>query len=161
MRDMAGTGKILSAVGGIITIVSTFILTLEATPPIFVSGLGFTINLPDIFVSGDVVYIILGIVGIVFLISGIFQLIGISNRALAIIGSILPIALAIFIIVKAFGVIPTEITDYLTLLNGDQYFGFIPFHLQIWEFGLGTLTLLAGGVLGLIGGILPREEFYY
>ncbi|MEJ2251140.1 MAG: hypothetical protein P8Y70_15405 [Candidatus Lokiarchaeota archaeon] len=159
---MSSTGKILSAVGGIITLVSTFLLSLMAfTSTSFASGLGFAINLPDLFTSGDMLLIILAIVLIIFLVSGVLQIIGIANRASAIVGSILPILVAIFFIIYAFGVIPSDIAIYLDVFSGEQYFGFLPYHLQIWELGLGTFTLLGGGVIGLIGGILPREDFYY
>jgi hypothetical protein len=161
VKKMAETGKILSAIGGIVVVVSTFLLSLDGALPFVYSGLNFAINIPTLLTSGDVIAIIGTIVFIVFLASGVFLLVGIASRAMAIIGSILPILVSILFILANIIALPAEILQFVFFFFGEQYFGFLPFHLLIWEVGLGTFTLLAGGVLGLIGGILPREEFYY
>jgi len=94
-------GKILSLLAGILTIVATFFLSWipEAlTPGYYVYGIGIVNNLPGMFTNADALGLTLGIPGfaiyivagllIVFLISGIFQIIGMKSRVLAIIGSI-------------------------------------------------------------------------
>ena len=166
-----GAGKILIVIGALLTLVSTFFLTFGDTlfPDIYASGLGFVFNTPDVisdadgfaFLMGEEVMIvyILTIVYIVFLLSGILQLVGLASRVVAIIGSILPIAMGVLILL-----IYTEILDmaqYTILFWREPIVdGILPFDLPLGAVSLGTYTLLAGGVLGLVGGILGTKEDY-
>jgi len=85
-------GKILSLLAGILTIVATFVLSWVSIPgPVYAYGIGIVKNLPAMFTNADALGLLLGIPGfaiyiiagilIVFLLSGIFQLIGIKSRA--------------------------------------------------------------------------------
>ncbi|MBY8984270.1 MAG: hypothetical protein KGD65_04315 [Candidatus Lokiarchaeota archaeon] len=106
-----------------------------------------------------IVYI-LTIVYLVFVLSGILQLVGLASRVVAIIGSILPIVISVLIILILLGVL-----DYgsytLLLARPDIIEGILPYHVPLGSpISLGTYTLLAGGVLGLIGGILGTKDEY-
>ena len=165
-----GAGKILVLIGALLTLVSTFFLTFGATiiPGVFASGLGFVFNIPLIFsdaagfallmgVEVMVVYILV-IVYIVFLISGILQLVGLASRVVAIIGSILPIVMGVLILLIYLGVL--NMSQYTVLFWWTPIVdGILPFDLPLGAVSLGTYTLLAGGVLGLIGGILGTKDF--
>ncbi|KKM77823.1 hypothetical protein LCGC14_1366150 [marine sediment metagenome] len=160
-----GAGKILILIGALLTLVSTFFFTFfeTAVPGEYASGLGFIINLPDIFASADgyatimgveifVVYV-LAIVYMVFLLSGILQLIGLATRVLAIIGSILPILGGVVILLINLGVVDMY-ADTSLFWRAPIVEGVLPFNLTIGPTSLGTITLLAGGVLGMVGGIM-------
>ena len=170
-----GAGKILILIGALLTLVSTFFFSLFVTPfPGVVTvpgaygyGIGFIFNVPNILADGanvaasigaDVmVMYIVAIVFIVFLLSGILQLIGLASRVVAIIGSIFPIVVGILILLISFGIL--DFGNYLSLLTaGALAEGIFPFNLTLGTVSLGTYTLLAGGVLGLVGGIMGSSD---
>ncbi len=165
-----GAGKVLILIGALITIASTFFLTFFAiVGDVYAFGLGFTFNIPDIFQNVDgyaffmgtdtmVVYILV-IVYIVFLISGVLQLVGLASRVVAIIGSIFPIVTAILIIlIVQFGILDGMYKYTFLFWNDSIVDGILPFDLALGDVSLGTYTLLAGGVLGLIGGIMGSKD---
>ena len=165
-----GAGKILILIGALLTLVSTFFLTFGETLflDIYASGIGFLFNIPDIITDADVFALLMGeevmivyilaIVYIVFLLSGILQLVGLASRVVAIIGSILPIVVGALIIL-----IYSEILDmaqYTILFWREPIVdGIFPFDLPLGAVSLGAYTLLAGGVLGLVGGILGTKDY--
>lgn len=165
-----GAGKVLILIGALLTLVSTFFLSFFATtvPGELASGLGFAFNIPDILgnaagyaismsIEVMVVYI-LTIVYLVFLISGILQLVGLASRVVAIIGSILPIVVGVLILLIHLGIL--NMLDYTRLFWGVPIVdGIVPFDLPLGPVSLGTYTLLAGGVLGFIGGILGTSDY--
>ena len=172
-----GAGKILILIGALLTLVSTFFFSLFATlgfPGVNATygdygyGIGFIFNIPYVLSNGAdfaadigaevmVVYIV-AIVFIVFLLSGILQLIGLATRVLAIIGSILPIAAGVLTLLISFGIL--DFGNYLTLFASDGIApGIFPFDISLGTVSLGTYTLIAGGVLGFVGGILGTDEF--
>ncbi len=165
-----GAGKILILIGALLTLVSTFFLTFGATiyPGVYASGLGFVFNTPDILSNAAsfatlmgievmVVYI-LAIVYIVFLISGILQLVGLASRVVAIIGSILPIVMSVLILLIYLGLL--DMIQYTILFWRTPIVdGILPFDLPLGPVSLGTYTLLAGGVLGFVGGIIGTKDY--
>jgi hypothetical protein len=46
---------------------------------------------------------------------------------------------------------------FFLLTSGEVYFGFIPYLFELAGMGLGVYALLAGGALGLIGSIMPKD----
>jgi hypothetical protein len=78
---------------------------------------------------------------------------------LAIIGSIMPIVIAVI-----FGPlsVPPNVLSYISPFSSEAL-GVYPFNIAIGPSGygvtvsLGNYLLLGGGVLGILGGILPRE----
>ncbi|NVM37169.1 MAG: hypothetical protein HWN81_16340 [Candidatus Lokiarchaeota archaeon] len=162
-----GAGKILVIIGAILTLVSTFFLSFFAAGGSdYGSGIGFVFNIPDImanpgdYVAGETMTVyIVAIVFIVFLISGVLQLIGLASRVFAIIGSIIVIGVGVTILLAILDVFP-DMTAYRNLLVGDAIAdGIWPFDLALGDVSLGTYTLLAGGALGLIGGIIGTSDF--
>lgn len=155
-----GKGKLLCILSGIIILISTYFLTFGEIIAAYFYGLGLLLNLGDIFAlivtTED---IIITIVLILFLLSGFIVLFGVKSRLLAIIGSLLAISGGLFFIMVFLGELPLEISNYafyfvkLPLIDG-----ILPFHVGIDFVGLGTYTLLGGGILGLLGGIMGRSE---
>lgn len=164
-------GKILSLIAGILTIVATFFLSWvpEAiTPGYYVYGIGIVNNLPGMFTNADTLGGILGIPGfaiyiiagilIVFLISGVFQIIGMKSRVLAIIGSIFVLLIGILTLLGALEVVIN--LDWVENIFGGPaplVPGIIPYDLALGPASLGLYVLIAGGALGLIAGFMGRD----
>jgi len=91
------------------------------------------------------------------LISGIFQIIGMKSRVLAIIGSIFVLLIGVLTILGALSVI--DLNWVSLVLGGPAPLvpDIIPFDLALGPASLGLYVLLAGGVLGLIAGFMGRD----
>jgi hypothetical protein len=44
--------------------------------------------------------------------------------------------------------------------SGEYYGDFYPILIELGDLALGTYLLVAGGVLGIVSALLPREEYY-
>ena len=164
-------GKILSLLAGILTIVATFMLSWVsvAVPPTYYAyGIGIVKNLPAMFTNADALGLLLGIPGfaiyiiagmlIVFLLSGIFQLIGMKSRVLGLIGSIFVLVIGILVFLGIFNIVIN--IDWITNIFGDSVpiiDGIIPFDSPLGPASLGLYVLIAGGALGLVAGIMGPE----
>jgi hypothetical protein len=173
-------GKLLCLIGGLIAVVATFLFAWffvdEGGNQYYGHGLGVLFSMAYTFENAGsialswgvptfVIYIVGGTV-IFFIFVWILILLGVKNRVLPIIGGLLTVALAIAIISGPFS-IPPNILDYVSLFD-TQAWGVFPFNVSIWPSGatvgggyvvvsLGTYLLLGGGLLGIIGGFLPRD----
>ena len=162
-------GKILSLLAGILSIVATYLLSWVSVPgPYYAYGIGVIKNLPAMFTDADTLGGILGVPGfslyivagilIVFLISGIFQLIGMKSRVIGLIGSIFVLLIGILIFLGVFNIV-TNI-DWVQYIFGDSVpiiDGIIPYDLPLGPASLGLYVLIAGGALGLVAGIIGSE----
>lgn len=162
-------GKILSLLAGIISIVATYLLSWVSVPgPYYAYGIGVIKNLPAMFTDADTLGGILGVPGfslyivagilIVFLISGIFQLIGMKSRVVGLIGSMFVLLIGILIFFGVFNIVIN--IDWVQYVFGDPVpiiDGIIPFDLVLGPASLGLYVLIAGGALGLVAGIMGPE----
>jgi len=169
-------GSILSLISGIIVILATFLLTWFTVGADDASGIGLIKNLSDYFIDAEtvatswgvetfVIYIV-GACYILFLASGVLMLIGMKSRVLAIIGSLMPIVMAIAILFGSLDM-PADIITYVgVFLDAEGIIpGIIPYTLELGPTGtvstatvaLGTYVLLGGGVLGFISAFLERD----
>ena len=173
---MMGKGKIYSLIGGILTLVSTYVLAWYVYNinyfDYYYNGIGGFKNLLDVYVHAQqyadylelplwIIYL-WGIVVFATLISGGVQLLSLKNRIWGLLGSIMPIIISIMIIL-AFTLYP----DWLKYIEifGDRnplIRGALPLNLALpaRPESLGTYSLLAGGILGVIGFYYNLEEFY-
>lgn len=169
-----GAGKFFCVLAGILTIVATYVLSLFAFEFFFVTvyvwGISSMKKIPEMFMNPDAYATLLSlptyaiyifaVVIIFFLISGIFQLIGVKSRVLVILGSILPILIGIYILLFGFGVLPTELNAYSFVFWDSEPLieGIIPLKiLELNTVDIGTYVLIGGGFLGLIGGFAGRD----
>ena len=151
-----GFGKILTLLGGLITIVATYVLAFYAFPPFYGWGIGAWLNVVSIFTSGDIMVIIIEVIIVLFLLAGLFQLIGVKSRALGIIGSLLALGGFIYFMLIEFSLISSS-AIYALLFVGNAL-GPLPFHIGVGSFAsLGTYVLAGGAVLGLIGSFAGRD----
>ncbi len=163
-----GAGKIFCILGGILALVASLFFSFYSFELIpgtteYGFGIGLFMNFAAIFESADILAIILGILYAIGVISGIFILIGAKSRAIAIIGSIFALLLGILLLVR-FGL---EINLGFDISSSLLFFwevpiidGIIPFDLPLGlgTISLGTVLLIGGGVLGLIGGIMGSSD---
>jgi hypothetical protein len=174
------TGKLLCLIGGLISLVATFLFAWffvdEGGNQYYGHGLGILFSMAYTFENAGsialgwgvptfVIYIVGGTI-IFFIFMWILILLGVKNRVLPIIGGLITVALVIAIISGPFS-IPPNVLDYVSLFD-TQAWGVFPFNISIGPSGttigggvvavsLGTYLLLGGGLLGIIGGFLPRD----
>lgn len=150
-----GAGKILCILGGIVTLLATYLFSF-ATPLIF--GLGFVMNIPMWFMSADPLIITMTIVFIIFLFAGLFIILGVKSRAIALIGSIFAIVVSIYFLLTFYGLLPLVVGQFALLFTHlPLVAGVIPVDVFLGGASLGTFLLLGGGILGLIGGIMGPD----
>ncbi|MFX0026772.1 MAG: hypothetical protein ACFE8M_10175 [Candidatus Hermodarchaeota archaeon] len=162
-------GGIIALLGGIISLVGTFVLTFyeSATYNIMGSGIGLLVNIGDSLATaahyGWIVYFY-EILFLILIWGGVLQIVGAKIRALAILGGIFAITLAVFLIVVAFGgySLPSDVLQAAFFFSGPS--GAYPLHVAVGDYvvppltaGLGIYFLLVGGVLAFIGGAMPRD----
>ncbi|MHA1727370.1 MAG: hypothetical protein ACTSWY_01400 [Promethearchaeota archaeon] len=164
-----GAGKTLSIIAGILTLAATFALTWFTDISGNAYGIGVAKNLIGLFTDttswastlGGIptwaVYIV-GVGAVLILAAGVFQLIGVKSRAMAIIGSLFPLAIGVIVLLARFNVV-AGIIDYLAFCIDpvDLVAGIIPYTFNLAEVSLGAYILLASGLLGLISGFMGRD----
>jgi hypothetical protein len=161
--------KVLIILAVILTLLGTFVFSIKGVPGTYAcSGIGYITNLPIIFEVAEsvaiskgwnvILWYLLLIIFIIFLISGVFQLIGLKYRILALIFSLFPLIVGIMLIIIFFAPPYGDMAQTFLYYSYGEYFGnFFPFIVIIGEVGLGAYILVAGGVLGLISVFLPRD----
>ncbi len=154
-----GSGKVFCIIGGLAALLGTFLFSfVNPAPGISLYGIGLYLNLIDIFTSGDILGIVISVVILIFTLGGIFILIGIKSRGLAIIGSLFAILLSVYMLLVFIFTLPIEISQYIfVFLEFDIVDGILPLAVPVGDLSLGTYLLLGGGVLGLIGGIIGPD----
>ena len=152
-----GAGKILCIIGGIVTLLATYLFSF-ATPLVF--GLGFVMNIPMWFSTGDPLIITMTIVFIIFLFAGLFIILGVKSRAIGLIGSIFAIVVSVYFLLTFYGLLPLIVGQFALLFTHlPLVMGIIPLDVFLGGASLGTFLLLGGGILGLIGGIMGPDGF--
>jgi len=170
-----GAGKILSIFAGILNLVATFVLCWfiynDMGTLYYGYGVGLVKRIQLMFTLPENYSIVWGIhvylvfifacFLILFLISGILQLIGAKSRAVAIIGSLLPLIIGVIIILYSFGVIAPEWVVYSFGDTVSLIEGIIPFNYAFTgrPESIGTYLLLISGVLGLLSGFMSRKNY--
>lgn len=169
---MGETGTKMSIIAGIITLVSTFLLTWYSFGSWYANGIGGAVNLIDMVTQTSLYGVILGIPAwavylvlilvVLTIISGVLQLAGASSKAAAIIGSVMPIFIGIILLLESFGIYLgiSFITGFPSLFETNTVVvaGILPFSysIPVIDTSIGLLLLLVGGFLGLISGFMER-----
>ena len=173
---MMGKGKILMVCGGIVTLISVYVLAWYAFDinyfTYYINGIGGIKNIPNIIFHAQsyatylgipvwIIYVSIVII-ILTLITGVVQILAVKNRILGILGSIIPLLFGIMIIV-GFEVSPEWINFFQIFGDRNPLIaeGF-PLNLEIpgRPESLGTYTLIFGGILGIIGYYYSKEEIF-
>jgi hypothetical protein len=154
---------ILIVVGAILTLLGTYIFALiPFFPPTLGSGLGFAMNLSFIFTidpgADAVVFYLFLVLFLVWLASGALQLVGLKSKVVGIIFSLVPLAIGVmFVLLVYTEILGPMTTVFFILTAAEPLGGVIPIYVELLGMGLGVYFLLGGGVLGLIGSILPKD----
>ena len=152
-------GKVLYIIGGLVTLLATFLFSFHTFfPGLDFYSIGFIMNIPLLFTTGDVLYIIITIVFIIFLLSGIFILLGGKSRVLATIGFISAIGVSVYFMLVFYMGVSFEISQFaFVFLDLAIIEGILPLTINIGTVSIGPILLLGGGVIGLIGRILDTD----
>jgi hypothetical protein len=154
---------LLIVLGGICTLLGTYVFALfPSFPPLVGSGLGFAMNLPMIITidpgADAIMFYLFLVLFIVWLASGVLQFIGLKSKIVGIIFSLVPLAIGVmFILLVYTTILGTMTATFFIMTSGEVYFGFIPYLFELAGMGLGVYMLLAGGALGFIGSLLPKD----
>ena len=169
-------GKIFIILGAILTLVSTYFLSLFniliPAPALWLeagtlqaNGITFFTHIIDLFTDANAIattfytesYLvyIFSIILIFWAISGIIQLIGIKSRAAAIIGSIMPLFIGIICLLSMFMVLPDFLgVIQLFIADSSLVSGIIPYDIPLSDISLifSTTGKISLGSFLLIGG---------
>ena len=154
---------LLIVIAAVLTLLGTYVFALfPSFPPLVGSGLGFAMNIPMIIGvdpgADAVVFYLMLVLFIVWLASGVLQLIGLKSKIVGIIFSLIPLAIGIMFVLLVYTTILGPMTAMFFLMtSGEVIGGFIPILIELGGMGLGVYFLLAGGVLGIIGSVLPKD----
>ena len=168
------TGKLLSLLSGIITIVATYFFSwyaIDIGTVYYANGLGIINNLGAMFTDAEALGTTLGIPGfslyivagcfIAFLIAGVFQILGMKHRAFVLIGTLLVLLAATLIFLGSADVVDVE--NWITNILGTDsplVEDIIP--LEILDYGtfdIGMYLLYAGGIIGIIATVYGPGAF--
>lgn len=169
------TGKILSLVAGIITLVSTFLfswIALDIGGNIYyANGIGIIKNLPAMFsdaesigstleIPGFAIYIIAGIF-IVFLASGVLQILGTKHRAFVLVGTLVSLGIASILLLSNVDVIDKANWTYYLLGTDEPLIeNIIPLKIMgLGTFDIGFYLLYAGGIIGIVASVYGPGAF--
>ncbi len=161
--------KVFIIIGALLTLVGTYLFAINGVVGLVGSGIGFIINLFDLFtnavvyatvVSIDVwLFYILLVVFAIFIISGGLQLIGIKSRAIGFVFSLFPLGVGVMFVLLFYTEILGPISSLLALFfTGGQIENIYPILINIGGgTGLGAFFLIGGGLFGGLSTFLPRE----
>lgn len=154
---------LLIVIAAVLTILGTWLFALfPSFPPLVGSGLGFAMNIPMIIGidpgADAVVFYLMLVLFIAWLASGVLQLVGLKSRIVGIIFSLIPLAIGIMFVLLVYTTVLGPMTaTFFLMTSGEVIGGFIPILVDIGGMGLGVYFLLAGGVLGIVGSVMPKE----
>jgi hypothetical protein len=172
MVQMMNFGRLLAIIGGIITFAGSWWLSLYVTGGgQYVYAIGGIMQFSNVIanaatnplgVDAWVIYLILVAYGF-YLLSFIPQLLGGKSRISAFIGSLLPLALGVMIMVYSLSGQLGIIETIMNTFAGDALITtWFPFHYSIGsQFeAIGTYAITFGSFLALISSFIPRPEEY-
>ena len=154
---------LLIVIAAVLTLLGTFVFALfPFIPPYLGSGLGFAMNLPMIITfdagADAVVFYLLLVLFIVWLASGVLQLVGLKSKIVGIIFSLVPLAIGVmFVLLVYTEVLGTMSAVFFLMTVSEPIGGFLPVYIELGGMGLGVYFLLAGGVLGVVGSSLSKD----
>lgn len=163
------SGKLFALIAAILTILGTYVFAIYFFVPGAVgSGIGFILNIPDLFANAAglaasmsidvIIFYVLLVVFIIFLASGVLQLVFAKSKLLSLISSLFPLGVGLMFIFMVF-------TDFLGIKSaffalffiGEHYADLYPILVPLGDLALGAYLITAGGALGLLSVFMPRE----
>jgi len=170
-------GKKLSVISGIITLVGTFLFSWIALEIglggtiYYANGIGIIKNLPAMFTDAESIgstldipvwafYIIVGIF-ILFLASGVLQILGTKYRAFVLLGSVAALGIATLLLLSTIEVIDEALWVYYILGTDEPLVeNIVPLKiLGIGALDIGMIVLYAGGIIGIVASVYGPGPF--
>ncbi|MBN2155953.1 MAG: hypothetical protein JW776_07920 [Candidatus Lokiarchaeota archaeon] len=166
---MANSGKVLALIGGILTLLGTFLFSLMGDPVSGVYVYGWSmLNIDDVFISAASlpfadgwIWWVIGIVAIFYFLSGFIQLLGVRSRIAALLGALIPLAVAVFVVLGFTGVyIDIAFIIAIVFSRPELATGIFPvsFEYSFMDLGLGAILIALGSLLALISVFMSRED---
>jgi len=161
-------GKIFVILGALLSILGTYVFAIYGSPGIVGSGIGFITNLPILFENADsialglgigvLVYYMFLIIFLIFLASGILQLIGLKSKIAGLIFSLFPLGVGTMLLLTFYtDILGLKAFFFTIVFIGEQYGNFFPILVDLGGIGIGGYLILGGGVVGVISTFLPRD----
>ena len=163
-----GAGKILAFLGGLITLLGTYVFALYGATGVVGSGIGFITNIPDLFSDAEALsflidipvalYYVYLIIFIIFLASGVLQMLSVQSRAVGFIFSLFPLGVGLmFILLIYTDILGITSSFFAFFFVGEQFGDFFPILVNLGDLDLGVYLLVAGGVLGVLSVFIERD----
>ncbi|MFW9989989.1 MAG: hypothetical protein ACFFC3_15175 [Candidatus Odinarchaeota archaeon] len=161
-------GKVFAFLGGILTLVGTYIFALYGDIGAVGSGIGFILNLDEIFENADAfatlmdipiaLFYVYLVIFLIFLASGILQMLSIRSKAVGFIFALFPLGVGIMFILLVYTDILGITSAFFAIFFGGEQFGDIfPILVPLGDIALGVYLILAGGVLGVLSVFMEHD----
>ncbi|MHA1584766.1 MAG: hypothetical protein ACTSVU_04550 [Promethearchaeota archaeon] len=159
-------GKLFAFLGGLFTFVGMFVFTLiYSDGSSYVTGINGFIKIPDMF-GGVSFLMILAEIGIIlYLISWLFQFLGIKFRFFSLLGSLLSLIVGIFVLLAVLGVSAgfiVDVKDFIisSMTNSNEIIsGIIPLNIKLGaDLTIGLLVILLGSFISFISVFMKRKD---
>jgi hypothetical protein len=163
-----GIGKTFTFLGGILTLLGTYVFAVYGGAAVVGSGIGFILNLSDLFGEAETnatllsiplgLYYVFLTIFIIFLASGILQMLSRRSRAVGFIFSLFPLGVGLMLFLVAYTDILGNKAGFFTIYFASEQFGdFFPILIELGYLDLGAYFLVAGGILGVISVFSERD----
>ena len=134
------SGKVFAIIAAILTLLGTYVFAINTglLPSTVGSGLGFILNIPDLFTNAAthaaslsidvIIFYLLVVVFIVFLAAGVLQLIFAKSKILSLIFSLFPLGVGLMFIILGYvpDLLGVKSAFFSTLFEGTNYADFYP-----------------------------------
>lgn len=161
-------GKVFAFLGGILTLVGTFVFALYGSTGIVGSGIGFILNLDEIFGDADalaalmdipvVLFYVYTVIFLIFLASGVLQMLSIRSKAVGFIFALFPLGVGLMFILLVYTQILGVTSGFFAIFFiGEQFGDIFPFLVPLGDLAIGVYLILAGGVLGVLSVFMEHD----
>ncbi|MFW9928292.1 MAG: hypothetical protein ACFFD1_02765 [Candidatus Thorarchaeota archaeon] len=163
------SGKLFAILGGLLTLLGTYVFAIRGYVGNVGSGIGFIFNIGPLiedatlnssYLGIDIIlYYILVVVFIIYLAAGLLQILASNSRFISLIFSLFPLGVGLmFIFLEYTDILGIKSFFFASFFYGVQYGNIFPFLINLGDLALGAYLVLAGGVLGFLSVFLPRED---
>ena len=161
-------GKVFAFLGGLLTLVGTYVFALYGVTGSVGSGIGFIMNIPDLFTEADTIaallstpvalYYVYLVLFIIFLGAGVLQMLSIESRAVSFIFSLFPLGVGLLFIFLAYtDFLGIKTAFFANVFLGEQFGDFFPVLVNLGDLALGVYLILAGGAFGILSVFMERD----
>ena len=145
-----GAGKVLALIAGLLTLIGTYVVAIYGIAGSYAgSGIGFILNIPDLFSNAATyatglsieiwLFYILVIVFIIFLAAGLLQIIFMKSRIFSILWSLFPLGVSLMFLLLVYTDI-LGIKSAFFILHWRSVWWYISIHSECrWRFSLRSI----------------------